>query len=207
MVAILEEKKNKYMKYEVKIENPRGVDWSKRKFINGRRFCLNVGSSFISLFSIVTAIILLIVSIETTAQVKKYQTRPTTEVASEEKTQVKSVQKKRTGSSAKKIIRGQIRDSISMKSIPRATVFLKGGNMQVQADSNGYFQMTVPGRLVKDKITLVVAAEWYFNKEFVVARKELNSKKEFILNQRETITVEAKATPRKKKWWELKKKK
>ena len=79
--------------------------------------------------------------------------------------------------------------------------------MQVQADSNGYFQMTVPGRLVKDKMTLVVAAEWYFNKEFVVARKELNSEKEFIIAQRETITVEAKAIPRKKKWWELKKKK
>lgn len=192
------------MKYELKIENQCGEDWRRMRLVNSRTLFRLVFSK------IIVSLLFICFSETTAAQVKKYETHKDTDVASSKDNASRPLAKKKTGSSSKKIIKGQIRDSVSMKAIPLATVFLKGGNMHVQADSNGYFQMTIPTRLMKEKLTLVIGAEWYFNKEFIINRQELNTKKEYAIVKRETITVEATATSRKKKnagkWWQLKKK-
>ncbi len=180
------------MKYELKIENQCGEDWRRMRLVNSRTLFRLVFSK------IIVSLLFICFSETTTAQVKKYETNRDTEVSSSKNKASKPFTKKKAVSAGKKIIKGQIRDSVSMKAIPLATVFLKGGNMHVQADSNGYFQMTVPNRLMKEKLTLVIAAEWYSNKEFIINRQELGNKKEYAIVKSEAITVEAKATPEKR---------
>jgi hypothetical protein len=141
----------------------------------------------------IAASLLFIAGVETTnAQVKKYETTAVAEVTPvKAKTPARSVSKNKPLASGKTVIRGYIRDSTSLSILPHATVFLKGANINVQADSNGYFQLPIPNRFLKNNLTLIVAAEWYLNKTFIISSKEFVSKKDFYLVQREMLTVTA----------------
>lgn len=145
-------------------------------------------------FSKIAASLLLIGASETAgAQVRKYETRAATVTTpTKEKATAKPVVKKKLNSPTKKIIRGQVRDSLSNSVVPSATVFLKGANISVQTDKDGHFQLVVPGKLLKNNLTLIVAAEWYINRAFLISKEEFDLEKEFLIVARETLTVEAK---------------
>lgn len=194
------------MRNELQLENSCGKDWRGREAVKGGKFCLFRLKNLCTISKIVTAILLVAVPKLTNAQVKKYQTHVG---AAESSKTSNSVAKQKNGNAGKKIVSGRICDSLTTKAIPSATVFLKGANLHVQTDSNGHFKMAIPSKLVKEKMTFVIAAEWYFNKEFILTRKELSSEPTFSIVKREEITVEATADSRvkKSKWWQLKKKK
>ena len=198
------------MTYKLQIENSCGKDWRESETVKGGKFCLPRRKARCR-FSAALALFLLIGTVQqSTAQVRKYQSHPSTETtAPEVKTPVKTVAKKKKSNTSKKTVYGRIRDSLSMKTIPYATVFLKGANLQVQTDSNGYFKMTIPSKLIQEKMTFVIAAEWYTNKEYILTPRELNTEKAFSIAKKDIITVEATADSRerKNKWWQLRKKK
>lgn len=103
------------------------------------------------------------------------------------------------------VLRGRVIDSATQKGLPYASVWLDGTNAGFMTDSNGYYNLRVPGELNGKKLTIEVALVGCSRKEIIVdTRKGLQVNDVVLSSSKEVLGEIVITLPKKKKhWWQF----
>ncbi len=100
-------------------------------------------------------------------------------------------------------IRGKIVDSGTKEILSGAVVVIKRTNIGVVTDEKGDFSLTIPDRLLTEKIVFVVSCVGYSSKEFSISKDSLNMPINFAIPQTEQTLDGEIIIVKKKKWWQF----